>query len=163
MEQTQSKTNARLKLELQLNQSVQLTLMKDKCYVGENSFGQYYLYQVKDESGVEYSFFAPSDVHATILESGIKAGDSFTLSKLAMQNGKKMSSKLVFEVAAKAETPVKKDVIPFDIPDDGFKQLMQTCVQEAVQIVKEVNTIPWQNDDIRSIALTMFIQRAKLS
>jgi hypothetical protein len=34
-------------------------------------------------------------------------------------------------------------------------------VQEAVEIVKEVNTIPWQNEDVRSIALTIFIQRAR--
>jgi hypothetical protein len=27
--------------------------------------------------------------------------------------------------------------------------------------VKEVNTIPWQNEDVRSIALTIFIQRAR--
>lgn len=163
MEQSQTKQNGRPKLDLQLNQSVQLMLMKDKAYVGENNFGQYYLYQVKDEAGVEYSFFAPPDVHGSILESSIKAGDSFKLSKLATQNGKKVSSKLVFEVATKAEHPVKTNEIPFDIPDDGFKQLMQKCDQEAVAIVKDVNTIPWQNDDIRSIALTMFIQRAKLS
>jgi hypothetical protein len=34
-------------------------------------------------------------------------------------------------------------------------------VQEAVDIVKEVNSIPWQNEDVRSIALTIFIQRAR--
>ena len=51
--------------------------------------------------------------------------------------------------------------VPFEVPDDGFTQLMQRCVQAAVEIVKEVNTIPWQNEDVRSIALTIFIQRAR--
>jgi hypothetical protein len=45
--------------------------------------------------------------------------------------------------------------------DDGFKDLMKKCVQDAADIVKDVNTIPRQNEDVRSIALTMFIQRAR--
>jgi len=40
---------------------------------------------------------------------------------------------------------------------------MKAYVAEAVEIKKEVNTIPWQNEDVRSIALTMFIQRARLN
>jgi hypothetical protein len=36
-------------------------------------------------------------------------------------------------------------------------------VPGAVEITKEVNTIPWQNEDDRSIALTMFIQRARMN
>ena len=76
--------------------------MRDKAYVGENGFGAYYLYQVKDEAGTEYSFFAPVDVHQKILESGIKAGDQFRLSKVAVQNGKKVSSRFDFEVVSKA-------------------------------------------------------------
>jgi hypothetical protein len=47
------------------------------------------------------------------------------------------------------------------LSDFGFKVLMEKCVQYAVDIFKDVNTIPRQNDDIRSIALTMFIQRAR--
>jgi len=135
--------------------------MRDKPYQGESSFGQYYLYTVKDQAGVEFSFFAPADIHAEILEAGLKSGDSFLLSKKAVQSGKKVGAKLEFEAVKKAEHPEKKDDVPFDVPDDGFKQLMQRCVQEAVGIVKDVNTVPWQNEDIRSIALTMFIQRAK--
>ena len=38
---------------------------------------------------------------------------------------------------------------------------MKKCVQEAVDIVKEVNTIPWQNEDVRSLAVTLFIQRVR--
>ena len=167
MEQTQTTKNGRPKLELQLNQVATLTLMRDKPYTGETSFGQYYLYTVKDQTGVELSFFALAEIHAQIHEAGLKTGDSFTLTKKAVQNGKKVGAKLEFETVKKAvptqpAEPEKKDDVPLDITDDGFKKLMQRCVQEAVQIVKEVNTVPWQNEDIRSIALTMFIQRAKL-
>jgi hypothetical protein len=47
---------------------------------------------------------------------------------------------------------------PFDVPDDGFKELTCRFVQEAVDIVKEVNTIPWQNEDVRLIALIIFMR-----
>jgi len=165
MEQA-TKQNGRPKLDLNLGEVATLTLMRDKPYQGESSFGQYYLYTVKDQTGVELSFFAPADIHAQILEAGLKAGDSFLLSKKAVQNGKKLGAKLEFEAVKKPETvqpaePEKKEEVPFDIPDDGFRQLMQRCVSEAVEITKEVNTIPWQNEDVRSIALTMCIQRAK--
>jgi hypothetical protein len=167
MEQTQTKQNGRPKLDLKLGQTEKLTLMRDKPYVGESSFGPYYLYQVSDQAGVEYSFFAPAEVHQQILEAGLKAGDSFQLSKRAQQVGKKVSARLEFEAVKKngaAPMPLqqKQDDVPSDVPDDRFKVLMKRCVQEAVEIVKEVNTIPWQNEDVRSIALTMFIQRAKI-
>jgi len=144
-----------------------LTLLKDKCYAGESSFGQYFLYNVRNEAGVELSFFAPADIHASILEAGLKTGDSFLLSKKAVQNGKKVGAKLEFEAVKKPdsvqpEQPGKKEDVRVESPDDGFRQLMYRCVSEAVQIVKDINTVPWQNEDIRSIALTMFIQRAKL-
>ena len=60
-----------------------------------------------------------------------------------------------------AAPSVQPQEVPFDVPDDGFRQLMKRCVKEAVEIVKEVNTIPWQNEDVRSIALTMSIQRSR--
>ena len=168
MEPTQTKQNSRPKLDLQLNQTATLTLMRDKPYTGESSFGPYFLYHVKDAGGVEYSFFAPSEIHGQVVEAGLKAGDAFTLSKKAVQNGKKVGARLEFEavtkpVSAQPNQPVKQDALPFEIHDDGFKQLMQRCVQDAVEIVKAVNTITWQNEDVRSIALTMFIQRARVS
>jgi hypothetical protein len=52
--------------------------------------------------------------------------------------------------------------VTVEVPDDGFKELVRWCVQEAVDIVKEVNTISWQNEDVRSIAVTIFIQRARV-
>jgi hypothetical protein len=161
MEQTQTKQNGRPKLELQLNQRVMLTLVKDKPYTGESTYGPYFLYHVKDSSGIEYSFFAPGDVHAMIAESGLRSGDTFWITKLAQQNGKKVSTKLEVEVPRKAGGHVAV-ALPSEGSADHFKQLMHQCVQEAVDIVKEVNTIPWQNEDVRSIALTMFIQRARV-
>ena len=157
MEQTQTKQNGRPKLDLKLGDVVVVTLLRDKPFTGENSYGPYFLYSVKDSSGTELSFFAPSDVHQQILEAGLKANDSFRLSKRAVQEGKKVSTLLEFVSLKKAESiqlspPVK---------DDGFKELMRRCVQEAVEIVKEVNTISWQNEDVRAISLSLFIQRTR--
>ena len=98
MEQTQTKQNGRPKLELDLNQSVILTLLKDKPYSGESAFGRYFLYSVKDSAGVEYSFFAPDEIHEKIVQSSLKSGDQFKLLKKAVQNGKRVSSKLEIEL-----------------------------------------------------------------
>jgi hypothetical protein len=154
-------TGTKPKVEINLNESATLKLMKDKPYSGENSFGAYYLYSVSHE-GVEKAFFTSPDLHQKIAEAGLKTGDEFRISKVAVQNGKKVTAKVNFEVVAKAPALApQSDGAPFEIPDDGFKELMQRCVQEAVEIVKKVNTIPWQNEDVRSIALTIFIQRAR--
>jgi hypothetical protein len=47
-------TATKPKIELGLNESATLKLMKDKPYSGENSFGPYFLYSVTHE-GVEMS------------------------------------------------------------------------------------------------------------
>ena len=161
----QKQTGTRPKLELQLNQSVVVSLMRDKAYVGENGFGAYYLYQVKDEAGTtEYSFFAPVEIHQKIVEAGVKTGDLIKLTKVAVQNGKKVSSRLDFDVVSKAATspePASKDNVPFDIPDDGFRNLMVKSLKDAIEATRAVNSMQWSVDDVRSIALTIFIQRAR--
>ena len=149
------------KVELALNESATLKLMKDKPYSGENSFGPYYLYSVSHE-GAEKAFFTNSELHQRIAEAALKTGDEFRITKVAVQNGKKVTAKVEFEVVSKVVVPAPQPgVVPGEILDDGFKELMKKCVQEAVDIVKEVNTIPWQNEDVRSLAVTLFIQRVR--
>jgi hypothetical protein len=147
----------RQKVDLALNSEAKLTLTKDKCYEGTNSYGTYYLYSVEEE-GEGKSFFATPEVHQQILESGIRTGDQFFIRKKAVQNGRKVMAKIDFEVIAKQPGPPNGNG-----HSDHFKDLMKACVSEAVEITKEVNTIPWQNEDVRSIALTTFIQRARLN
>jgi hypothetical protein len=156
MNQNNGNGTNRPKVELGLNEEARLKLLKDKCYEGNNSFGNFYLYSVEHD-GQEKAFFATADVHQHILEVGLRCADQFLIKKVAVQDGRNVTSKIVFEVLKKA------DPVPVDKPanGDGFKILMQRCVHDAVDIVKEVNTIPWQNEDVRSIALTIFIQRAR--
>ena len=154
-------TATKPKVELALNESATLKLMKDKPYSGENSFGPYYLYSVSHE-GAEKAFFTSPELHQRIVEAGLKTGDEFRITKVAVQNGKKVTAKVEFEVVSKAVPPAAQaGTVPGEIQDDGFKELMRRCVQEAVDIVKDVNTIPWQNEDVRSLAVTLFIQRVR--
>ena len=153
-----SENNGRPKVELSLNQESRLKMLRDKAFTGRNSYGNYYLYSVS-EDGIEKSFFATEEIHKQMLESGIRAGDQFLIRKKAVQQGKKVMAQLEFEVISKQAPPPSNG----NDHSDDFKTLMKTCVADAVEITKDVNSIPWQNEDIRSIALTMFIQRARLN
>lgn len=158
---TQNNGNGnRQKVEVALNSEATLVLTKDKCYEGTNSYGTYYLYSVEHE-GEAKSLFATPEVHQAILESGIRTGDQFLLKKKAIQNGRKVVAKIEFSVISKQPAPPPNG--NGNSHSDDFKALMKECVADAVEITKEVNAIPWQNEDVRSIALTIFIQRARLN
>jgi hypothetical protein len=150
-------TTNRQKVELALNESATLKLLKDKCYEGSNSFGPYYLYSVS-HNDEEKAYFATPDVHQHILEAGLKTGDEFLIRKVAVQNGKKVTAKVEFQVVKKSEAPPSNGD---GGSDDQFRDVMEKCLQDAVSVTKSVNTIPWQTEDVRSIALTMFIQRSR--
>jgi hypothetical protein len=99
-------------------------------------------------------------LHQKIAEAGLRAGDEFKITKVAIQNGKKVTAKVEFEVVNKT---------PFSVPDspasvsteDGFRAMMEQSLRDAIEATKAVNTVQWSVDDIRGIALTMFIQRAR--
>ena len=152
-------TATKPKVEVALNESATLKLLKDKPYSGENSFGPYFLYSVTHE-GVEKAFFTSTDLHQKIVEAGLRTGDEFKITKVAVQNGKKVTAKVEFEVVNKT---------PFSVPDavgpvtteDGFRAMMEQSLRDAIEATKAVNTVQWSVDDIRGVALTMFIQRAR--
>jgi len=141
----------RPKVEIQLNESANLKLLKDKAYVGENGHGPYYLYSV-DHDGTEKAFFATAEIHQSILESGLKTGDVFSIKKIAVPNGKKVSTNVEFAIVN------KQNVAP---EDDGLRGVMEQCLRDAIAVTQSVNTLPWRSEDVRGIALTMFIQRSK--
>jgi hypothetical protein len=153
-------TATKPKVELALNESATLKLMKDKPYSGENSFGAYYLYSVMHE-GAEKAFFTSSDLHQRIVEAGLRTGDEFRITKVAVQNGKKVTAKVEFEVVSKAAPAQKADTAAAGIQNDGFRDIMEQSLRDAIEATKAVNTVQWDVDSIRSIALTIFIQRAR--
>jgi hypothetical protein len=143
------------KLELLLDKPIKLTLLKDKPYIGQNNYGEFYLYSAKDENGVEYSYFADAPVHQLIQEHKLKAGNSFVLQRVATMNGKKMGSKVEFSIVGDADEPAVSAS-----SGDGLKELLLQCVRDAADVVKEAG-IQFSNDEIQKLATTLFIQRSK--
>jgi hypothetical protein len=101
-----------------------------------------------------------------IAEAGLKTGDEFRISKVAVQNGRKVTGRVEFEVVAKVPAPVPAPApqsdIPFEIPDDGFRDVMERSLRDAIEATRAVNTVQWDVDSIRSIAPTIFTQRARV-
>lgn len=146
--------NNKPKVEIGLNDSVKLTLLKE-ALVGENSYGPYFMYTVK-EVAVDKVLFATADVHKQILEAGLKTGDVFQLTKVPGKNGKKVTARVEFEVMSR-----KNDDATTGVADDGFKDLMGRCVREAVEIVRSVEGYPFTQESVVSLSCTLFIQRAR--
>lgn len=145
------------KLELLLEKPIQLTLLKDKPYINSNSYGEFYLYSAKDENGIEYSYFADASVHSLIQEHKLKAGNSFVVQRVAVMNGKKMSSKVEFSIIGEAEPQA---VIPPVPGSDNLKEILLQCLVDAVEVVKSAG-IQFSNDELQKLATTLFIQRAR--
>jgi hypothetical protein len=142
------------KLEIALNQTVRLKLLRDRAYEGSSAYGNYYLYAVEHD-GTEKSFFAPEDVHAQIVAHNLKAGSEFMLRKEAAQNGKKITGQLVFEAVTAAATQ------PTNGHSDKYKDMMRQSLEDAVDITKSVQGIPFQTDDVQKIGTAIFIARTK--
>lgn len=136
---------------------IKLTLLKDKPYVGQNNYGEFYLYSAKDENGVEYSYFADAPIHQLIQEHKLKAGSSFVLQRVALMNGKKMSSKVEFSIIGE---PEPQAVIPTVLGSDNLKELLLQCVRDAADVVKAAG-IQFNNDELQKLATTLFIQRSR--
>jgi hypothetical protein len=145
------------KLELKLNESVKVTLLKDKCYQGENGFGKYYLYTVSHD-GVEKSFFAPEDIHQQIVAHGLRTGSEFILHKRASQNGKKITGELIFEA-------VKQESIQLEPTNgtDHFREIMDQCLRDAIAITRGIQGVPMQAEDVRAISSCLFIARTRIN
>ena len=140
------------KLELKLNDVVRLKLLKDKCFEGKSSYGPFYLYTVSHD-GVEKSFFAPVEIHEQIQKNGLRKDSEFILRNVSGQNGKRLTGELAIELVSEAA--------PTSGSADNFKQIMQQSLQDAIDITKSVNTIPFQNEDIRALSSCLFIARTK--
>ncbi len=140
------------KLELKLNESVRIKLLRDKAYEGQSNYGPYFLYAVQVD-GAEKSFFAPEEIHLQIQANGLKAGSEFTLKKVAAQNGKKINGQLVFEPITNGEAePATKTLNG----SDDFKELMRQSIEDAVEISKGVPGL-----DVQRIGTAIFIARTK--
>ena len=53
----------RRKMDLKMNQPVVLELLFEEPVVGNSTYGEYFLYAVKQGNNEEYNFFAPIELH----------------------------------------------------------------------------------------------------
>jgi len=135
---------------VEFGQSKRLKLQRNSPITGTNGYGQYYLYPVVTEQGIEESFFAPEPLHNIIKEHKLKAGDEFILSRV--QNGKPGSSKLELSLVSPSSPQAHAD---------NLKEIMRQCLSEAIDITRSFTDVPFQNDDVRAICSSLFIARTR--
>ena len=143
------------KLELELNKPVKIELLQDQPLIGTSRFGEYYLYNVRNGNGVEYSFFPDKEVHEKLKD--LRRGDKVEICKRAEQKGSKIVTSFDVKVlqnnADSAEKSNDKN------PDDNYFDLMLTSCRDAVKIQNELGGLM----DAKSLAVTLFIARSKIT
>lgn len=145
------------KLDLLLDKPIKLTLLKDKPYIGNNNYGEFYLFNVKDDQGVEYSYFADNSIYQLIQEHKLKAGSSFVLQRVATMNGKKMGSKVEFSIIGEPEATATAPISP---AADNLKSILLTCLKDAADAVREAG-LQFNSQEVERIAVAIFIQRSR--
>ena len=146
----------RKKLELQLNQPYTIELLFDRCHVGQSSYGEYYLYAVRNGDGsTEYSFFAPTEVHEQL--KSLKKGDKATILKLAEQTGTKIETKYDIQLHPVTQKVSNNDTAP-TIGDSYFAAMLNSY-EDAMRIQERLNGMV----DVNRIAITLFNARSKVN
>ena len=125
--------------------------------VGQSRYGEYYLYAVKNGSDIEYSFFAPDDVHERI--KGMRKGDRFEITKTAEQKGAKILTKYDLKFPAIKTSPAKPPIVEPESKNDNFYDLMLLSCKDAIKIQTELGGMM----DAKSLAVTLFIARTKIN
>lgn len=142
----------RPKLDLQLNQPTELSLLFDSPLEGESKYGKYYMYAVRDKAGNEYTFFAPDPVHEEI--KNLKKNNSFLITKQAEQQGNKIITK--FDVSA---IPTNGKSHKNNGKKDSLYELLLKSYQDGLKISETLNGMV----DVNKVAITLFIARSKLN
>ena len=145
----------RKKLELDLNKPVKIELMSDQCLIGTSRYGEYYLYNVRNGSNEELSYFADKEVHEKLKD--LRKGDKVEICKRAEQKGNKILTSFDVKVlqnnVESLEKPNNKNL------DDNYYDLMLNSCRDAVRIQNELGGLM----DAKSLAVTLFIARSKIN
>jgi hypothetical protein len=113
---------------------------------------------------VAKAFFASADLHQQIAGAAVKSGDEIKVSKVAVQDGRRVIGRLDLEVVSKASPASSENGnghTPTESADSRFREMMELSLRDAIDATRAVNTVQWDVDSIRAIALTIFIQRAR--
>jgi len=93
------------KLELQINIPSTIKLLQSEPATGENSYGQWWLYNVECE-GQEYSYFAPEKVVQILKANNVGLDDEVVITKKLVKIGKKNVTDYDIHVLENNNTPV---------------------------------------------------------
>lgn len=146
----------RNKLELQVNHPTEIELLYDEPVTGRSQYGPYYMYAVNSQ-GIEYTYFAPEEVHAELRQ--LRKGNRATITKLATQRGNKLIS--TYDVhLQQTDTPSTQELNYLsdtnnNDDDDGLYEIMLQSYRDAIKITRELNGLA----DPSRIAITLFIAR----
>lgn len=159
--------NQRAKLELELNEPRELMLLYDNPRTGTSNYGEWQLFALVDNDGIEYSFFSPSEAVTQQLTQ-FNAGDKVQIVKTAKQIGKKVVTD--YSVTSANGGPLKSHLHevptngngkaaapPMDPNPDPMFALLEECYGQAMELAKKFNGI-----EISKAAITLFISKSKL-
>jgi len=154
------------RLELEIGKPITLQLLFDHPIVGESRYGEYFLYNVKNGTDQEYSFFAPPEVDEIIRP--LKKGNKFELTKIAKQIGSKVnisykvniikdktSSAIVDQDLLEKNKSVAENIFEHRNEDTFYQLMLQSC-REAIKIQNELGGMM----DAKSLAVSLFIARS---
>lgn len=141
----------RAKLELPLNNPIEVELLYDEPITGQSQYGSYFMYAVRCK-GEEYTFFAPEEVHEELKKLG--KGDRAVITKLAAQRGDKLVVKYEVKVSETKETEDKKEEF-----SDNLYELMLKSYRDAFELQRELNGMI----DVEKAAITLFIARSRMN
>ena len=123
--------------------------------VGNSTYGEYFLYAVKQGNNEEYNFFAPEEVHVKLKE--LHKGDKVQITKIATQSGSKILTDYELKVVYTSNGKQKEQTQPVNA--DIYFQAMLSSYQDALKIQEQLNGMV----DVNRIAITLFIARSKVN
>jgi len=144
---------------LKLNSPVTLELLFDTPVVGQSTYGEYYLYAVKQGNNEEYNFFAPEELHEQLKE--LHKGNKVEITKSAEQKGSKIVTKFDLRVISNGNGNGKKvsDNDAGSIAKDNYFDIMLASYLDSMRIQENLNGMV----DVNKIAICLFIARSKVN
>ena len=142
------------KLELELNKPVKIELLQDQCLTGTSRYGEYYLYNVRNGSNEELSYFADKEVHEKLKD--LRKGDKVEICKRAEQKGTKIITSYDIQVLQdkRSETNTDKNIV-----SDNYFEVMLASYKDSLQIQEKLGTMI----DTTKISICLFIARTKIN
>jgi hypothetical protein len=147
----------RKKLDLKLNQPATLELLFEEPVVGQSTYGDYYLYAVKQGNNEEYNFFAPVELHEQM--KGLHKGNKVEITKLAEQKGSKIITKYDLKIISNGNGKKISDNETVSVQRDNYFDIMLASYLDALRIQENLNGMV----DVNKIAVCLFIARSKVN